>query len=50
VSPEIIYRRKDPTDARVHKWWVQWMMVTMMAFAALASFSVGAVLLLFPEL
>ncbi len=46
----ILYRRCDPADARVQAFWVQWMMVLMLAGPALICFVVGAVVLLFPEL
>jgi hypothetical protein len=42
---EVIYRRDDPADCRIHKWWVQWLIVTMWAGAALLAFA-GSVLLL----
>lgn len=43
---ELLYRRDDPTDARIKAWWVQWMMSTMIGGSAAVCFIIGTVLLL----
>jgi len=42
---ELIYRRDDPADCRIHEWWVQWMMVTMVTGAALLAFAAAVLVL-----